>query len=204
MKALPTFMVCEHCDAVYRRTLLVPGESVRCEVCAATFHRVGRLDVDRWLALALAAIIVNVLANVCPIMHIGFKGLHNQATLWQSVAALMDGPIALIAVAAALVVIVVPTLQTLLLGWVLWHARSGRRAPGFGIAMTLLVVLRPWGMVEVALIGILVAMIKLAAFLHIDAGAGLWATATSTVLLTLVTAPDTRCLWYLIEVEAGR
>lgn len=202
MKAFPTLVVCEHCDAVYRRPALTAGECVRCEVCAAPFYRMGRLDADRWLALTIAAVIVYVIANVCPIIRIGFNGLHNQATLWQSAAALAQGPITLIAIPAAAVVIVVPLLQMLLLGWVLLYARSARRAPGFRAAMKLLVVLRPWSMIEVALIGILVAVIKLAGFLHVVPGAGLWAAAALTVLFTLIAAPDARRLWELTESEA--
>ncbi|HUB91200.1 MAG TPA: paraquat-inducible protein A, partial [Dyella sp.] len=139
MKAFPTLVVCEHCDAVYRRPALAAGECVRCEICATPFYRVGRLDVDRWLALTIAAAIVYVMANVFPIIRISFNGLHNEATLWQSAAALAQGPITLIALAAAGVVIVVPLLQMLLLGWLLLYARGGRRAPGFRAAMKLLV-----------------------------------------------------------------
>lgn len=202
MKVFPTLIACEHCDAVYHRPTLAPGESARCEVCAAPFHRMGRLDVDRWLALTVAAAVVYVVANVCPLIRISYKGLHNQATLWQSVAALAHGPATLIAVPAALTVIVAPLLHLLLLGWVLLYARGGRRAPGFRTAMKLLVALRPWSMLEVALIGILVSVIKLAGFLHVVPGAGLWAISVLTVLFTLIASPDTRHLWDLTESGA--
>ncbi len=202
MKVFPSLVVCEHCDAVYRRPTLAPGESVRCEVCAAPFYRMGRLNVDRWLALTVAATVVYVMANVCPLIRISFKGLHNEATLWQSVAALAHGPATLIAVPAALTVIVVPLWYLLLLGWVLLHAWRGRRAPGFRNAMKLLVLLRPWSMLEVALIGILVSVIKLAGFLHVIPGVGLWAIGVLTVLFTLIASADTRHLWDLSESGA--
>lgn len=201
MKTFSTLIVCEHCDAVYRRPLLAPGECVRCEVCAAPFHRVGRLDADRWLALTIAATVVYVMANACPIMRISFKGLHNEATLWQSASALAHGPTALIAVPAGLTVIVVPLVQMLLLGWLLLYARRGRRAPGFRMAMKFLVALRPWSMIEVALIGILVSVIKLAGFLHVVPGVGLWSIGVLTVLFTLIASPDARHLWDLTESE---
>jgi paraquat-inducible protein A len=199
MKVFPSLVVCEHCDAIYRRPMLAPGESVRCEVCAASFYRMGRLNVDHWLALTVAATVVYVIANVCPLIRISFKGLHNAATLWQSVAALAHGSATLIAVPAALTVIIIPLLHMLLLGWVLLDARRGRRAPGFRIAMKLLVALRPWSMLEVALIGILVSVIKLAGFLHVTPGVGLWAISVLTVLFTLIASPDTRHLWDFTE-----
>lgn len=201
MQIFPTLVICEHCDAVYRRPTLAPGEGVRCEVCGMLFHRMGRMDVDHWLALTLAALVVYVLANFCPIISIGFKGLHNDATLWQCAAALAHGPATLIAVPAALAVIIVPLMQMLLLGWVLLYARRHKRAPGFRMAMRMLVTLRPWSMIEVALIAILVSVIKLAGFLQVIPGVGLWATAALTVLFTLIVAPDVRPLWDLTESE---
>jgi len=202
MKSFPNLIACEHCDAIYQRPVLAIGETVRCETCAAPLHRHARLDVDRWLALTVTALVVYVLANACPLIQISFRGLHNEATLWRSALALASGPITLIAVPAALTVIAVPLLQMLLLAWVLLHARQGRRAPGFAMAMKALVRLRPWSMLEVALIGILVSVIKLAGFLHVIPGVGLWSIGVLTVLLALIAGPDTRLLWELTEARS--
>lgn len=161
----------------------------------------ARPDVDHWLALTVAATVVYVMANACPIIRISFKGLHNEATLWQSMAALAHGPATLIAVPAALAVVVVPLLHMMLLGWVLLYARQGRRSPGFRTVMKLLVALRPWSMLEVALVGILVSVVKLAGFLHVVPDIGLWATGSLTVLFTLIAGPDARQLWDFTEVE---
>lgn len=203
MNIFTSLIVCEHCDTVYRRPALAPGEGVRCDVCTSPFPRTARWDIDCWLALTLAAVIVDVIANVCPVIRISFKGLHNEGTLWQSTAALAHGPITLMAVAAALVVIVLPLVQMLVLGWLLLYARARRRAPGFGMAQKLLVRLRPWSMIEVALIGILVSVIKLSGFLHVAPGTGLWAAGVLMVLFTLVAEPDPRHLWDLTESEAS-
>jgi paraquat-inducible protein A len=203
MKTYPDLIVCEHCDTVYRRPALAPGEAARCEACGAGLRRAGRLDVDRWLALTVAAAVVYVIANTCPVIRISLQGLHNEATLWQSAMALAHGAAAPIAVPAALSVIVVPLAQILLLGWVLGHARAGRRAPGFAAAMRLLGALRPWSMVEVALLGILVSVIKLSGFLDVAPGAGIWATAALMVLLTLIASRDLHELWALAAGDAA-
>jgi paraquat-inducible protein A len=197
MKIYPHLVVCEHCDSVYRRRALAAGEVARCQQCAALLYRASRLDVDRWLALTLAAAIVFVIANVYPVISISLRGLHNEATLWESAAALAHGAAAPIAVPAALSVIVVPFLQIALLGWVLLFARMGRRAPGFAQAMRMLVAIRPWSMVEVCLLGILVAIIKLSSFLQVVMGPGIWATAVLMVLITVIANRDIHWLWEL-------
>ncbi|EPK4900547.1 paraquat-inducible protein A [Klebsiella pneumoniae] len=193
----PDLVVCEHCDRVYRRIALAPDEVARCEQCAAILYRANRLDVERWLALTVAAAIVFVIANVCPVVRISMQGLHNEATLWQSAAALAYGPSAPIAVATAISIIVAPLLQITLLAWVLVFARVGRRAPGFAQAMRMLVALRPWSMIEVGLLGILVAVIKLSSYLQVAPGPGIWATAVLMLLITLIASRDIHWLWEL-------
>ncbi|MDR0576653.1 MAG: paraquat-inducible protein A [Candidatus Accumulibacter sp.] len=198
MKTFSDLIVCEHCDSVYRRQPLPPGAAARCGRCGAILRRAG-LDLDRWLALTLAAAIAFVIANVCPVVRISMQGIPNEATLWKSAAALAQGPIACVAVPLALSIIVVPFLQIGLLAWVLAHARAGRRAPGFAPAMRLLVLLRPWSMVEVCLLGILVAVAKLSHLLQVAPGPGLWATAGLMALVTLIANRDVQRLWDLTE-----
>ncbi|GAB3256132.1 paraquat-inducible protein A [Chitinimonas naiadis] len=195
IKTFPDLIACEHCDRVYQRADLAPHEVARCEGCEAVLYRAERFNIDQWLALTLTAAIVFILANTYPVIRISMQGQHNEATLWQSVEALGRGPTALIAVPAALTVIVVPFLQIALLGWVLIHARLGLRSPGFALSMRALSALRPWGMVEVCLVGTLVAIVKLSSYLSVVGGPGIWATATLTVLLVIIANRDTHWLW---------
>ena len=98
---------------------------------------------------------------------------------------------------AAFSIIVAPLLQIALLGWVLGFARAGRRAPGFSQVMRLLNHLRPWCMIEVCMLGTLVAVIKLSSFLQVLPGAGIWGMAVLMALLALIANRDMRWLWEL-------
>ncbi|WP_028224254.1 paraquat-inducible protein A [Paraburkholderia ferrariae] len=195
MQTFPDLVACEHCDSVYRRRSLAPHETAHCARCGAVLYRASRLDIDRWLALTAAAAVVFVIANACPVIRISFGGQHNEATLLQSVCALAQGPAAPIAVPAALSIVIVPLLQIALLGWALAFARAGRRAPGFAPVMQLLRLLRPWSMIEVGMLGILVAVIKLSSLVQVAPGAGIWATAVLMVLITLIASRDIHRLW---------
>jgi len=199
VKTFPELIVCDDCDYVCRRVTLEQGEVARCECCQAILYRADRLNVDQWLALTVTAAIVFVLANVYPVIRISLNGLHNEATLWQSVAALAHGEAAPIAIVAALTVIVAPLLQIVLLGWVLGFAWRGRRAPAFTPALKALTVLRPWSMIEVFLLGVLVAIVKLSSYLDVVIGIGIWATAVLTVLVTIIASRRTHWLWELAD-----
>ncbi|MDH6152367.1 MULTISPECIES: paraquat-inducible protein A [Paraburkholderia] len=203
MQTFPDLVVCEHCDSVYRRRALATREVARCGQCSAVLYRASQLDVDRWLALTVAAAIVFVIANVCPVIRISLRGLHSETTLWQSAAALAHGAVAPIALATAMMIVVVPLLQIALLGWVLAFARAARRAPGFAWSMRLLAMLRPWSIVEVGVLGMLVAVIKLSSFVQVAAGPGIWATATLMVLITIIASRDVHLLWEWTDAETA-
>jgi len=195
MNIYPQLVACEHCDSVYRRCTLAAGEVARCRRCDAVLARANPLDVDRWLALTVTTAVVFLIANVCPIVRISLNGMHRQATLWEFAWALAQGRVAPLAIVAGLVMILVPLAQIVLLSWVLSYARVGRRAPGFARALRTLARLRPWSMVEVAIFGILVAIIKLVSLVEVTLGAGVWATAALMVLLTVIAHRDLSALW---------
>ncbi|TWI55622.1 paraquat-inducible protein A [Pseudomonas duriflava] len=196
------WIICEHCDSVYLRTLLAKGESAHCIRCSALLERGRRFNIEQLLALTVAAAILFVFANVFPVIHISLQGLSNEATLWQSVEALAQGRITMIALVAGIAIILAPLLQILLLGWVLGHAYAGQIAPGFKLCMRSLEHLRPWSMLEVCLLGILVSIVKLAGMLHVSPGMGLWAMAMLTVLILLIAGKDIRRLWDDLEVTS--
>jgi paraquat-inducible protein A len=191
-------VVCEHCDTVCRRVTLERHQVARCARCDAVLYRFNRLSVDQWLALTVAAAVAFLIANVSPIIRISTQGQFNDSTLLGAVAALSHGWITPLAVPAAIAVIVVPFLQIASLGWLLGYARFGRRAPGFAELMRLLVTLRPWSMVEVLLLGILVSIVKLSSSLEVTAEAGVWATAALTVLIACVASRDVHQLWDVV------
>lgn len=192
----PNLVICEHCDSVYHRLPLGDGEVARCERCSASLRCGNRLDIDRWLALTLTAAVMFVIANTCPVVRISLHGLRNEATLWQAVMALVHGAASPIALPVAMSIVVAPGLQIALLAWVLLHARKGRRAPGFAAAMNTLGFIRPWTMVEVGMLGILVAIIKLSSIVRVAPGPGIWAMACLMVLISLIGSSDIRWLWW--------
>ncbi len=203
MKTYPHLMTCEHCDSVYQRCRLSAGQVARCNRCEAVLQRANLLNVDRWLALTITTAVVFLIANVCPVVRISLNGIHREATLWEFSWALAQGAVAPIAIVAALVIILVPLAQIALLAWVLVYARVGHRAPGFASALRMLAFLRPWSMVEVGVLGILVAVIKLISLVEVAPGAGVWATAVLMVLITMITHRDLSSLWEQTESDSA-
>ena len=194
---LRPLIICEYCDSVHETACLSRHQKALCRCCGAVIERHSRMTVQHRLALSITAAVLLALLNAYPIMSIELKGLHNATTLWDSVMALSRGPITIIALVAALSVIFAPLLQASVLLWVLGFAVAGHRSPGFRLCMRLLEALRPWSMLEVCLLGALVAVVKLAGLLDVTPGVGLGALAVLSVLMIKLAGKDVRTLWEL-------
>ncbi|WEN16584.1 paraquat-inducible protein A [Rhodanobacter sp. AS-Z3] len=195
-KASPeTLLVCEHCDTVYRRRALVRGEVARCALCGAELERHHILSVNAMLALILTAAIVFVQANMWPIVTLGLSGQHSSTTLWGVILAMWHEHSQVVSVLVAATLFFFPLLKMSMLGWLLWFARAGRRAPGFVPLMVALHKLGPWTMSEVFVLGALVAIVKAHAYFEVTADPGIYAYAALTLLITVFAGVDLRQLW---------
>ncbi|KII37120.1 MULTISPECIES: paraquat-inducible protein A [Pseudomonas] len=191
-------IICEHCDCVYEKVTLAKHQKTLCTRCGGVLQRYNGLSVEQRLALTFAALMLWIFANFYPVMSISLKGLKNSATLWDSVVALSLGPITFIALVAAIAMIIAPIFQLLLLIWVLSFALKQQRAPGFSFCMRWLESLRPWSMLEVCLLGAMVAVIKLAGLLDVLPGIGLFALAVLSLMMIRIAGRDIRELWDIV------
>ncbi|MET0934924.1 MAG: paraquat-inducible protein A [Luteibacter sp.] len=188
-------LICEHCDSVYQRRVLARGQVSDCTVCGAVLERHQWIGVDGQFALIVAALIVFVIANVSPIVTLGLSGMKEDTTLWGAVIAMWNDGAQLVAVLTSLTLFFFPLTQLLMVGWVLWFAREGLRAPGFARAMSTLVRVKPWSMIEVFMLGTLVAVVKAHTYFDVVPGPGIWAFGFLTVLITVFSSHDVRHLW---------
>jgi paraquat-inducible protein A len=198
MATTDQLIICEHCDCVYEKVTLAKHQKTLCTRCGGVLQRYNGLTVEQRLALTFTALVLWVFANFYPVMSINLKGLKNSATLWDSVLALSLGPITFIAMVAAISMIIAPIFQLLLLIWVLSFALARQRAPGFRFCMRWLETLRPWSMLEVCLLGAMVAVIKLAGLLDVLPGIGLFALAVLSLMMIRIAGRDIRELWDIL------
>jgi len=191
-------IICEHCDCVYEKSTLAAHQKTLCARCGGVLQRHNNLSVEQRLALSFTAAMLWLFANFYPVMSISMQGLKNSATLWDSVLALSQGPITFMAMVAAISIIIAPAFQLALLIWVLSFALASRRAPAFKLCMRWLETLRPWSMLEVCLLGAMVAVFKLAGMLDVIPGIGLFALAVLSLLLIRIAGRDIRDLWDIL------
>ena len=70
----PSAVACHGCDLLQRLPLLAPGGKARCARCGEVLAVHPAHPLDTPLALAIAAAVLVVIANVCPLMSLSAAG----------------------------------------------------------------------------------------------------------------------------------
>ena len=190
-------LICRDCDTVHRRVPLSAHEAAHCVRCGATLGRHTALQVGDLLALTIAAAIAFSLAAAMPVLSIEVGGARTEANAWIAALSMRHGWAGVAAAVLVVTTFVVPLLQILLLLWILAFARMGRRAPGSACVLVALHRMRPWSMTEVFLLGAVVAIVKLSAWVHVIPGPGLAALIALTVLMVILSSTDPQLWWDL-------
>ena len=156
--------------------------------------------LDRSLALALACAITLVIANVMPLMTLSVAGRTATTTLAEGALEMWQQGSEVTAVVVAFCAVVAPALYV---GCTLVVLIAIRRAPApawTGELLRWAERLRPWSMNEVLLLGILVALTKIAQLATVEPGIGMFAVGVLVFLLPwLASSFDARAVWRRIE-----
>jgi paraquat-inducible protein A len=195
MKEVPDTVVCPGCDALYSRAPLHPRDVARCPRCGTELDRHPGRQERRILPLTVASLIMFAIANLFPIVEIELRGLTSQTTLAGAVVALSAEGMSLVALLVLATTILFPLLQLCILAYLLVPLSRAHRPVGFALLVRAMQSLRPWGMIEVFLLGVLVAIVKLSSMATVVPGPALWAFVALTVLLTSVLSFNPGAFW---------
>ena len=164
-------------------------------VCGALLARGRWLAVDGQLALSVAAAVVYAIAILSPIVTLELRGADSVATMLEATRLTWEAGEHLVAVLAAATVIVFPLLVILLRLWVLAPMVAGGRAAALVPALHALRWMTRWSMVEVFMLGVLIAVVRSAGVTNVVLGPGIFAYGTLAVLLAAVQATGLEGLW---------
>lgn len=148
------------------------------------------------LALTIASIFFFCIANLFPISGIEVQGQHASATLLQAVLALQQQGRELVAGLVFVTLLLVPALQLVAWCYLLLPLRLGRAPRWFAPVFRVVRALRPWSMIEVFILGLLVSLAKLSHLAQVIPGIALWSFAALMLLMAASAASfDARELW---------
>jgi paraquat-inducible protein A len=189
-------IACHECDLLQREIVLPPGKVVLCCRCGAELFRSAHKSLDTPLAFLLTASVLLIVANAYPIVGLSIQGTGNATTLFGAAHALWAQGMVPIAVLVFLTTFLVPTVELAIMGYLLLSLKWGRTPAGMTQLMRILQIINPWGMVEVFILGVIVALVKLTHYGTVIPDIALWAFGGLTLLLAATASTfDIRDVW---------
>lgn len=189
-------LACRECDLLQRLAALPPGGKARCPRCGETVATRPTEPLDRPLALTVAAAIVFVVANATSLMGLSAVGRHASTTIIGGIIEMWQQGEPITALIVGFCAVVAPGAFIGFMLAVLLGARRRPAPPWVGELLRWAVAMQPWSMGEVMILGILVALIKIAELASVDPGIGMFAVGALVVLLTwIIAAFDPREVW---------
>jgi len=174
----------------------------RCPRCGSHLHLRKSHSIERTVAFMLAAAALYIPANVLPMMTMVELGESTSNTITGGIAYFWKGgayPIALVILTAS---ILIPLLKMVALTW-LCLAATGKLHPSpalLGRIYWVTELMGRWSMVDIFVVGILVALVQVGNYMTVTPGPGALAFA-GVVVLTMFAAMsfDPRLLWDRLE-----
>ncbi len=157
-----TVIACHDCDLLNRLPEEGGTATLLCARCGAVLLRYKPNSVERSLAFTLTALTLFILSNSFPFLAIKTGGLVQQTTLLTGIRELWHQEMQGLSCLVLLTCVLVPALQMIGLLYILVPLQWGSRPAAHAAQVFRLVQeVAPWGMMEVFMMGILVALVKL-------------------------------------------
>lgn len=175
---------CHDCDLLQYRVPLGTGQVAKCMRCDAVLFRYKKLALDRTLSFSLSGLILFSLANVFPFMTFQFEGRAQINTLISGVFELFDNGMLGLSILVFVTSILAPLIKLLGMVYVLLPLKFDITPWKLKTVFRAIQTLSPWAMMEVYLLGVFVAYVKLADLAEVIPGVALF----SFLGLILITA----------------
>lgn len=166
---------CTHCGQLNIYHAIQNGEEACCARCSSVLYRQRKSMVDTSLALVFTGLILFVMANAFPLIALKAQGVTQELTIWKATAAFWKQDYYWLSALLALNLIIFPLFELLGLLWVLLTIRLAWQLPWAIKIFRWLSEVKPWGMLEVFMLGLLVAVVKLGDIAVLVVGSAFWA-----------------------------
>jgi paraquat-inducible protein A len=193
---------CHGCSLLVRRPSAADRVHARCPRCGARLHLRKPNSIARTWALLIAALIFYIPANVLPVTITTYLGSTQSDTIMSGVIFFMQTGSWGIALIIFVASIVVPIAKLIVLSGLLLSVqlRSRWRPEERTRLYRITELVGRWSMLDVFVVTVLVALVRLGYLTTIEAGSGVVYFA-AVVVITMIAAMafDPRLIWDALE-----
>jgi paraquat-inducible protein A len=179
----PQLRECPGCGLLQMVPALLPGTAARCARCPTILRRVSTHRFEHLIALTVAALVLLMVMCLSTLMSVETVGIRHVADLFSGPEELVRQNMAPLALVVLFVTVLAPF--TRLVGTLYVLIRAHEKNPPRHLRRVFAVVerLRPWSMIEVFVLGVLVAYVKLGGLVEIGLQAGFYALLALMIVL---------------------
>jgi paraquat-inducible protein A len=197
---LPQLRECPGCGLLQQVPPLAVGTSAHCARCPTILRRVSRHRLQHMAALAVAALVLLVVMCSSSLMSVETAGIRRVADLFSGPEELVRQDMAPLALVVIFVTVVAPLLRLVATLYVLVRAHERRPPRHLRRVFAIAEKLRPWSMIEVFVLGVFVAYVKLGDLVTIGLRTGVYALLALTIVLVwLDSALDREAVWERLD-----
>ena len=198
-------IACPDCDLLQRVAELPPGGKARCLRCGETLASRPIDPLDLPLALTVTAAIVFIIANSAPLMGLSAVGRSASTTVIGGAYQMWLEGEQITALIVAFCAVIAPATYILFMLTVLLAVRRPPAPQWVGELLRWAKSMQPWSMNEVMMLGILVALIKIAELATVEAGVGMYGIGALVLLFPAIMVTfDADEIWRRVEWADGR
>ncbi len=174
---------------------------MRCIRCGHVLTKQpSKASHDRALALTVAAAISFIVANTVPLMLLRVAGRFASTTIAGGAFDMWLQGQRVTSVLVLFCAVLAPSAYLLLMLMILLAARRSPMPPWTGELLRWLSHLQVWSMLEVVMLGILVALTKIAQLATVDPGIGMYAFGAVVMLIPAIMVNfDAREIWLRVK-----
>ncbi len=196
---------CPGCGLFQVEPALVPGTTAQCDRCGTTLRRTRQHPLEHSLALAIAALILLTVMCLSTLMTVRTSGIVHHAGIFSGPIELAERRMSALAIVVVFVTVVAPLCQLLGTIYVLLRLRETKTLPHLRRVFALVERLSTWSMVEVFVLGVFVAYVKLGDIVTIQLNTGVYALLALTVTLVWADAAlDREAVWNALDSTGAR
>ena len=190
------FDACPECDVLLNRSAPDFGENAHCPRCGYLLQRPRKQSIEKTLALSIAGLVLLIPANLMPLIGIKILGNTNDGTLWSGVVMLMNEKMWGVALLVFLSSILFPLVNIILSLLISAHLHFNKGNQYLAAWMRWLQHFEEWAMLEVYMLGIIVACVKLSSLADLKFGLGLFAYAALLIITVMLSSNLDRVLFW--------
>ncbi|WP_411223454.1 paraquat-inducible protein A [Marivita sp. S2033] len=179
-------IACPKCDALHYLPHVEIGEKAQCVRCGTVLMAPKEGAMTQIVMLSATALVLMIAAVFFPFLELSTHGLGNKTSVFDAILAFSHGLMLPLSFAVAALIVVLPMTRFIAQIYVFAPMALGwAPAPQAGKVFRLAERIRPWAMAEVFIIGVAVALVKVAGLAQVTLGPAFWAFV-GLVIITIL------------------